>query len=80
MSAIKAINTIAQRLSEARVIPAGSTYKLRDGEYYFRGKRLYPSYLQVGPSYNIEKSKHGKTSSSSKRATQSSPSSKVRKQ
>ena len=55
--AIKAINIIAQHAGEARVIPAGSTYKLRSQEYTFRGKRAYPSYLQAGPSFYIEKSK-----------------------
>jgi uracil-DNA glycosylase len=55
--AIKAVNTIAQRAGEARVIPAGSTYKLRHREYFFRGKRAFPSYLQAGPSFYIEKSK-----------------------
>jgi uracil-DNA glycosylase len=55
--AIKAINYIAKRAGEARVIPAGSTYKIRDGEYFFRGRRAYPSYLQAGPSFLIEKSK-----------------------
>ena len=37
--------------------PAGSTYKIRGGEYYFRGRRAFPSYLQAGPSFFIEKSK-----------------------
>ncbi len=55
--AIKAINYIAKRNNEPRVIPAGSTYKIRGGEYYFRDVRAYPSYLQVGPSFGIEKSK-----------------------
>ena len=55
--AIKAINYIARRADEGRVIPAGSTYKIRGKEYYFRGKRAFPSYLQVGPSFFIEKSK-----------------------
>jgi len=55
--AIKAINYIALRSGEGRVIPAGSTYKLREHNYYFRGIRAFPSYLQVGPSFNIEKSK-----------------------
>jgi hypothetical protein len=39
------------------VIPAGSTYKLRSQEYSWRGKRVFPSYLQAGPSFFIEKSK-----------------------
>ena len=40
-----------------RVIPAGSTYKLRGPAYTFQGKRAFPSYLQAGPSFFIEKSK-----------------------
>ncbi len=55
--AIKAVNDIAKRAGEGRVIPAGSTYKLRGQPYFFRGKRAFPSYLQVGPSFGIEKSK-----------------------
>ena len=55
--AIKAVNTIARRAGEPRVIPAGSTYKLRGQAYYFQGKRAFPSYLQAGPSFFIEKSK-----------------------
>ena len=55
--AIKAINYIARRAGEGRVIPAGSTYKIRGPEYTFRGARAFPSYLQAGPSFFIEKSK-----------------------
>jgi uracil-DNA glycosylase len=55
--AIKAVNYIAQRAGEARVIPAGSTYKIRGQRFSFRGKRVFPSYLQAGPSFFIEKSK-----------------------
>lgn len=55
--AIKAMNSIAERAGEGKVIPAGSTYKIRGQEYYFRGKRIFPSYLQAGPSFFIEKSK-----------------------
>jgi uracil-DNA glycosylase len=55
--AIQAVNTIAKRAGEPRVIPAGSTYKLRGPEYFFRGARAFPSYLQAGPSFFIEKSK-----------------------
>lgn len=55
--AIKALNTIARRQREPRVIPAGSTYKIRGGEFTYRGKRIFPSYLQAGPSFGIEKSK-----------------------
>ena len=55
--AIKAINYISKRSGEGSVIPAGSTYKIRGGEYLFRGARAYPSYLQAGPSFFIERSK-----------------------
>jgi len=55
--AIKAVNYIARRTEGKRAILAGSTYKIRCGEFYFRGARAFPSYLQVGPSFGIEKSK-----------------------
>ena len=55
--AIRAINYIAKRAGEGRAIPAGSTYKIRGEEYFFQGKRAFPSYLQAGPSFFIEKSK-----------------------
>jgi uracil-DNA glycosylase len=55
--AIKAINAVAARAGQTRVIPAGSTYKIRGREYFFRGARVFPSYLQAGPSFFIEKSK-----------------------
>lgn len=55
--AIKAMNAIARRQGEPRVVPAGSTYKIRGGEFSYRGRRVFPSYLQAGPSYGIEKSK-----------------------
>lgn len=55
--AIKSFNAIARRSGEPRVIPAGSTYKIRGEDYYFRGIRCFPSYLQAGPSFFIEKSK-----------------------
>ena len=55
--AIKAVNYISRRAAEGRVIPAGSTYKIRGQEYHFRGRRAFPSYLQAGPSFFIEKSK-----------------------
>jgi uracil-DNA glycosylase len=55
--AIKAMNTVAARAGEGRAIPAGSTYKIRGQPYTFRGARAFPSYLQAGPSFFIEKSK-----------------------
>jgi uracil-DNA glycosylase len=55
--AIKAVNYIARRAGEGRVIPAGSTYRIRGGEYVFRGRRAFPWYTQAGPSFFIERSK-----------------------
>ena len=55
--AIKAVNMIAKRNGEPRVIPAGSTYKIRGGEFNFRGARALPSYVQAGPAFFVEKSK-----------------------
>ena len=55
--AIKAVNAVAAQAGEGRVIPAGSTYKIRGQPYNFRGARAFPSYLQAGPSFFIEKSK-----------------------
>jgi len=55
--AIKALNHIARQAGGKRVIPAGSTYKIRGGDFRFRGVPAFPSYLQAGPSFFIEKSK-----------------------
>lgn len=55
--AIQALNYIAKRSGEGRIIPSGPTYKLRGQPYFFRGARVFPSYLQAGPSFYIEKSK-----------------------
>lgn len=55
--AIRGINRIAFRRGYGRAVPAGATYKIRDGEYFCRGRRVFPSYLQAGPAFNIEQSK-----------------------
>lgn len=55
--AIQAANMIARRHGQVRAIPKEATYKIRGGVYYFRGARAFPSYLQAGPSFFIEKSK-----------------------
>ena len=55
--AIRAVNNIAKRNGEPRVIPVGSTYKIRGGEFYFRGARALPSYVQAGPAFFVEKVK-----------------------
>lgn len=56
-TAIKSMNCIAQNSNNERVIPAGSTYKIRKGKFYFNGIRVFPSYLQTGKNFLIEKSK-----------------------
>ncbi|MBN1580293.1 MAG: uracil-DNA glycosylase [Anaerolineae bacterium] len=55
--AIKALNDIARREVGKRAIPSGSTYKIRGDAYYFKDARAFPSYLQTGKSFLIEKSK-----------------------
>lgn len=55
--AIKAFNEVARRRTGKRVIPVGSTYKIRNAPYYYGAIRVFPSYLQAGPSFFIEKSK-----------------------
>ena len=55
--AIKAMNHVARRQSGKRLIPSGPTYKIRQGEYSYQGVRIFPSYLQTGKSFLIEKSK-----------------------
>jgi uracil-DNA glycosylase len=55
--AIRALNFVARRAGQKRVIPAGPTYKNRGQKYSFNGMRALPSYLQAGPSFFIEKSK-----------------------
>jgi len=56
-TAIKAMNLIAKRNTGKAIIPSGSTYKIRKGEYFYKQVRIFPSYLQTGKSYLIEKSK-----------------------
>jgi hypothetical protein len=53
----RGVNYIAKRQGEPRVIPAGSTYKIRTQQFFYRTCRVFPSYLQAGPSFFIEKSK-----------------------
>lgn len=56
-AAIKALNFISKRAIKAKVIPSGSTYKIRKGKFYFRDIRVFPSYLPTGKNFLIEKSK-----------------------
>lgn len=55
--AIKSINYIYKRKHGVKVIPSGSTYKIRNHEYIYNHIRFYPSYTQTGDSFNLEKSK-----------------------
>ncbi|HLV10249.1 MAG TPA: uracil-DNA glycosylase family protein [Halanaerobiales bacterium] len=55
--AIKAMNYIGKRKSGGKIIPAGSTYKIRNNEYFYENRKVIPSYLQTGKNYLIEKSK-----------------------
>ena len=55
--AIKAMNDIAKRQSGKRLFRSGPTYKIRESEYIHRGVRVFPTYLQTGKSFLIEKSK-----------------------
>jgi len=56
-AAIQGINEIAKRKIKRRAIPAEATYKIRKGNHEYMGIRLFPSYLQAGPGFYIEKSK-----------------------
>jgi len=55
--AIKSLNYIARRNDLPRVIPAGPTYKIRGEKYLYNDIKVFPSYLQAGPAFFIEKSK-----------------------
>ena len=55
--AIKGLNAVAKRQNEPRPVPAGATYKLRSGEYLYRGVRVFPSYLQAGLNIFLETGK-----------------------
>ena len=56
-TAIKSMNYIVKRNTGKRIIPSGSTYKIRGKQYFYNNIRVFPTYLQTGKSYLIEKSK-----------------------
>ena len=56
-TAIKAMNYVARKNTSKRIIPSGSTYVIRKDKYFHKQIRVFPSYLQTGKSYLIEKSK-----------------------
>jgi len=51
------MNYITKRNIRKRIIPSGSTYKIRKNKYFYKHVRVFTSYLQTGKSYLIEKSK-----------------------
>jgi uracil-DNA glycosylase len=55
--AIKMMNEIWKRQTRKKVIPAGSTYKIRGQKYYTGDIRVFPSYIPAGKNFLIEKSK-----------------------
>lgn len=55
--AIRMMNSLWKKDTGNRIIPAGSTYKLRKNTYYYGNKRVFPSYTPAGKNFLIEKSK-----------------------
>lgn len=53
----KAFNMIAKKATGRNAVPSGSTYKLREGEFFHEGVRIMPSYIITGGNLAIEKSK-----------------------
>jgi uracil-DNA glycosylase len=68
--AIKMMNAAWKKRTGKRVIPAGSTYKIRGQAYYFEGKRVFPSYTPAGKNFLIEKSKRRMVAEDIKEALQ----------
>jgi uracil-DNA glycosylase len=56
-AAIKSMNYISKRKTGKRIVPSGSTCKIRKNDYFYNDVRVFPTYLQTGKSYLIEKSK-----------------------
>ena len=55
--AIQSFNMIARRNIGKRCIPSGSTYKIRTQQFFYQNMRVFPSYLQTGKNFLIEKAK-----------------------
>ena len=53
----KAFNLISKKTSGKNAIPAISTYKTRNSEFYYKCIRIMPSYIMTGQNILIEKSK-----------------------
>lgn len=56
-AAIQAYTMINRKQGKKRVIPAGSTYKLRKQRYWDEAMQVFPSYIMTGKNLLIEKSK-----------------------
>lgn len=54
---IKTFNYVSKRTLGEKVIPAGSTYKIRYNKYFYKDARVFPSYILTGKNLLIEKSK-----------------------
>ncbi|GHU83478.1 hypothetical protein AGMMS50284_7100 [Clostridia bacterium] len=55
--AIKAVNRIVKSETKKNLIPAQSTYKIRENDYYWDSIRVFPSYIMTGENLLIEKGK-----------------------
>jgi len=55
--AIKSMNAIWKKQTGRRIIPAGSTYKIRKDKYFIDDKRVFPSYTPTGKNFLIERAK-----------------------
>lgn len=53
----KAFNLIVKKVTGRNCIPSGSTYKIRENEFYYGNLRVFPSYIMTGGNILIEKSK-----------------------
>lgn len=53
----KAFNLISKKNTRKNTIPSGSTYKLRNNEFFYKNVRVFPSYIMTGGNILIEKSK-----------------------
>ena len=52
--AIKSFNMITKAETKKNIIPSGSTYKIRGGEYFWGNIRVFPSYIMTGKNLLIE--------------------------
>lgn len=55
--AIKMMNDIWKKQTGIKIIPPGSTYKIRGQAHFYKDKRVLPSYTPAGKNFLIEKSK-----------------------